>query len=68
MDRVPASRAGMDPRLAELSRRYLRKVTLIGWSLGGVFAREMESRRDATIFRPVCQPSDRGAAAPEIRQ
>jgi hypothetical protein len=36
----------MDPRLAELSRRYQRKVTLIGWSLGGVFACEMARGRD----------------------
>ena len=56
MDRVP-----MDPRLAELSRRYQREFTLIGWSLGGVFARELARGRDATILRPVCQPSDRGA-------
>jgi pimeloyl-ACP methyl ester carboxylesterase len=31
----------MDARLADLWRRYQRKVTLIGGSLGGVFAREM---------------------------
>ena len=63
----PGVEAGMDPRLAELSRRYQRKVTLIGWSLGGAFAREMAPGRDATILRPLCQPPDRGAA-PEIRQ
>jgi pimeloyl-ACP methyl ester carboxylesterase len=34
----------MDARLADLWRRYQRKVTLIGWSLGGVVAREMARR------------------------
>lgn len=28
-------------RLKELVRRYKRKVTLVGWSLGGVYAREL---------------------------
>ena len=32
--------AGIDARLAELALHYNRKVSLIGWSLGGVFARE----------------------------
>lgn len=34
----------MQERLAELHRRYRRKVSVIGWSLGGVFARVMASR------------------------
>jgi pimeloyl-ACP methyl ester carboxylesterase len=36
--------AGIDARLAELAQRYDRKVSLIGWSLGGVFAREAARR------------------------
>lgn len=36
--------AAMQRRLAELAGRYGRKVSLIGWSLGGVFAREMARR------------------------
>ena len=36
--------AKMQQRLAELAERYQRKVSLIGWSLGGVFAREMARR------------------------
>jgi pimeloyl-ACP methyl ester carboxylesterase len=31
-------------RLHDLRRRYGRKVSLIGWSLGGVFARELAKR------------------------
>lgn len=48
----PGVEAGMDARLADLWRRYQRKVTLIGWSLGGVFAREM-ARRAPDLVRQV---------------
>ena len=37
----PGVEAGIGARLVELSGRYQRKVSLIGWSLGGVFAREL---------------------------
>ena len=37
----------MQARLAELAERDRRKVSLIGWSLGGVFAREMAARARA---------------------
>jgi pimeloyl-ACP methyl ester carboxylesterase len=39
-------------RLAELRQRYDRRVSLIGWSLGGVYAREL-SRRFASDVRQV---------------
>ena len=42
----------MDARLAELADRYKRKVSLIGWSLGGVFAREI-ARRAPDLVRQV---------------
>lgn len=32
---------GLLQRLRELRRRYARKVSLIGWSLGGLYAREL---------------------------
>ena len=32
---------GMRARVLKLSQRYGRKVSLVGWSLGGVFAREL---------------------------
>ena len=44
--------AGIDARLAELAQRYNRKVSLIGWSLGGVLAREA-ARRSSHLVRQV---------------
>jgi len=40
----PGVEEKMQERLAALAERYQRKVSLIGWSLGGVFAREMARR------------------------
>jgi len=48
----PGVEDGIDARLAELADRYGRKVSLIGWSLGGVFAREV-SRRAPDLVRQV---------------
>jgi pimeloyl-ACP methyl ester carboxylesterase len=48
----PGVEDGIDARLAELHRRYGRKVSLIGWSLGGVFAREA-SRRSPELVRQI---------------
>ncbi|MCP4616744.1 MAG: alpha/beta hydrolase [Bradyrhizobium sp.] len=48
----PGVEAGMDSRLAELAGRYRRKVSLIGWSLGGIYAREM-ARRAPELVRQV---------------
>ena len=42
----PGVEAKMQARLAELAEHYQRKVSLIGWSLGGVFAREMARAPD----------------------
>jgi pimeloyl-ACP methyl ester carboxylesterase len=44
--------AGIDARLVELAQRYNRKVSLIGWSLGGVLAREA-ARRSSQLVRQV---------------
>jgi pimeloyl-ACP methyl ester carboxylesterase len=44
--------AGIDARLAELALHYNRKVSLIGWSLGGVLAREA-ARRSPALVRQV---------------
>jgi pimeloyl-ACP methyl ester carboxylesterase len=41
--------AGIDARLGELFQRYSRKVSLIGWSLGGVFAREAAKRSSGLV-------------------
>src|SRR5262252_7076617 len=37
----PGVQSLMAARLRELHQRYDRKVSLVGWSLGGVFAREL---------------------------
>ena len=39
----------MQERLAELSQRHQRKVSLIGWSLGGIYARELARRAPAHV-------------------
>jgi hypothetical protein len=48
----PGVEAAIDARLEELSQRYQRKVSLIGWSLGGIFAREL-ARRLPSLVRQV---------------
>jgi pimeloyl-ACP methyl ester carboxylesterase len=40
----PGAEAKMQERLAELYQRHGRPVSVIGWSLGGIFAREMARR------------------------
>ena len=40
----PGAEAKMQARLASLYERHGRKVSLVGWSLGGVFARELARR------------------------
>jgi len=40
----PEVALGMAQRLATLRSRYQRRVSLIGWSLGGVYARELARR------------------------
>ena len=36
-----AVRLGLEQRLEQLARRHGRKVSLVGWSLGGIYAREL---------------------------
>jgi pimeloyl-ACP methyl ester carboxylesterase len=57
-----ALRAKLDERLLALRRRHGRKVSLVGWSLGGIYARELaRAHRDdvrcvitlATPFRDI---------------
>jgi pimeloyl-ACP methyl ester carboxylesterase len=40
----PEVAAGMAERLHELHRRYGRRPSLVGWSLGGIYARELARR------------------------
>ncbi len=41
--------AGLATRLGELHRRYERRVSIIGWSLGGVYARELARHFPFTV-------------------
>ena len=59
----PGRQDQMQARLAELHERYGRKVSLVGWSLGGVFAREM-SRRAPEQVRSVITLGSPFAGAP----
>jgi pimeloyl-ACP methyl ester carboxylesterase len=36
-------------RIEDLSRKHGRKVSLVGWSLGGIFARELAKRVPASV-------------------
>lgn len=49
---TPELAAGMVERLAELRGRYGRPVSIVGWSLGGIYAREL-ARRFAPDVRQV---------------
>ncbi len=50
-------------RLKEIKRRYKRKVSVIGWSLGGVYARELawlatdDVRQVITLGTPIRHPN-----------
>lgn len=59
----PGVEDAMQARLAELYERYGRKVSLVGWSLGGVFAREM-ARRAPSQVRSVITLGSPFAGAP----
>jgi len=45
----PGAEERMQQRLAELFARHERKVSVIGWSLGGIFARELARRFPADV-------------------
>lgn len=45
----PGVEAAMQRRLAELHHRHGRKVSIIGWSLGGIFAREVARRAEQQV-------------------
>jgi pimeloyl-ACP methyl ester carboxylesterase len=60
----PGAEQRMQQRLAELHARHGRKVSLIGWSLGGVFAREL-ARRAPDHVRAVITLGSPFAGAPK---
>ena len=49
---TPETVTGLGERFHELHQRYGRRVSLIGWSLGGIYAREL-ARRFPTDVRQV---------------
>jgi pimeloyl-ACP methyl ester carboxylesterase len=59
----PGVEDAMQARLAELHERYGRKVSVIGWSLGGMFAREL-ARRAPDQVRSVITLGSPFAGAP----
>jgi len=60
----PGAEERMQQRLAELFARHERKVSLIGWSLGGIFAREL-ARRAPHQVRAVITLGSPFAGAPK---
>ena len=48
---------GMRDRLTELAERYGQKVSLIGWSLGGVYARELAREMPHVVRRVISMGS-----------
>jgi pimeloyl-ACP methyl ester carboxylesterase len=62
--------AGLNARVAELHRRYGSRVSLVGWSLGGIYARELARARPELIHVVITMGSpyrfragDRGSAS-----
>ena len=46
---TPTVVTGLRDRLEQLAERYDRPVTLVGWSLGGIFARDLARRTPASV-------------------
>jgi pimeloyl-ACP methyl ester carboxylesterase len=56
--------SGVDARLGELHRASGRPVSLVGWSLGGIFARELARSRPALVRQVITLGSPFGLADP----
>ena len=49
--------AAMEARLLDLHARYGRKVVLVGWSLGGLYGRELAKRQPQAVAKVVTMGS-----------
>ncbi|WP_086608918.1 esterase/lipase family protein [Erythrobacter donghaensis] len=49
--------AAMEARLLDLNARYGRKVVLVGWSLGGLYGRELAKRQPQAVAKVVTMGS-----------
>lgn len=47
----------LERRLCEIEQRYGQKVVLLGWSLGGLFARELAKRRPKLVRKVITMGS-----------
>jgi hypothetical protein len=61
---------GMEQRLVELHERHGRPVSIVGWSLGGIYARSLARRRPAMVRQVITlgspfrmEANDRSAAS-----
>jgi pimeloyl-ACP methyl ester carboxylesterase len=60
----PSARDALDERLAELQQRYDRKLSLVGWSLGGVYARGVAKRLPGNVRQVITLGSPFGESSP----
>lgn len=60
MGLVHGLREQLTKRLAELHERYDRRVSLVGWSLGGIYARELAKMMPQTVRRVITLGSPSG--------
>ena len=49
--------AALEQRLVEIRARYGQQVVLVGWSLGGIFAREIAKRRPQDVAKVITMGS-----------
>jgi len=62
---TPAILAGMTEQLETLHRATGRSVSLVGWSLGGIFAREIARARPALVRQVITLGSPFGLSDPD---
>ena len=67
---VPRMQEAMEERLLDVHRRHSVKVSLIGWSLGGIYARELARRYPEAVRQVITlgspfrfRPGDRSRAS-----